>query len=167
VDFLQPTAQPNLRVLTAGPLPPNPAELVGSQRLRDLLDRLQQEADLLVLDSPPAALLADTIILATQADGVILVIEVGRTHRDLAQRTLASLHQVQAHVAGVVLNRMPLHGAGHSYYHNYALQHLRKYRHPVPPSGVMIPLAPAAPRRHTPQGQLTAVEAQEQSKTQD
>jgi non-specific protein-tyrosine kinase len=111
IFFLQATAQANLRVLTSGPLPPNTAELAGSQRLRDVLDRLQQEADLVVLDSPPAAVLSDTAVLTTQADGVLLVLEVGRTSRDLAHRTLAALQQVQAHVAGVVLNRIPLGGA--------------------------------------------------------
>ncbi len=117
--LLQPTATPGLRVLTSGPIPPNPAELLGSNRMRQLLTELLADADILVVDSPPVTALADAAILAAQADGVLLVVEVGRTTRDLARRAMAALRQVNARVVGVLLNRMPTRGSGYYYYYSH------------------------------------------------
>src|SRR5262249_36299244 len=78
-QLVQPTAVAGLRVLTSGPLPPNPAELLGSKRMQDLLARLKENADVVVIDSPPATAVVDSIILATETDGVILVIRANKT----------------------------------------------------------------------------------------
>ena len=117
--LLQPTATPGLRVLTSGPIPPNPAELLGSNRMRQILTELQADADILIVDSPPVTALADAAILAAQADGVLLVVEVGRTSRDLARRAMTALRQVNARVIGVLLNRMPTRGSGYYYYYSH------------------------------------------------
>lgn len=141
--FLQRTPIASLRVLTTGPLPPNPAELLGSQRMRDLLNTLQQHADVIVIDSPPTTAVADTAVLSTLVDGVLLVVETGKTGREPARRALAALNQVQAHVVGVVLNRMPTRGSGYYYYHyNY---HRKYYRRDdvVDASAQPIPQQPA------------------------
>ncbi len=118
-DLLQEGGLPGLRLLTTGPLPPNPAELLGSTRMRRLLADLQARADVVVLDSPPITALSDAAILATQSDGVLLVLEAGRTRRELARRAVEALGRVQARVIGALLNRMPTGGAGYYYYYQY------------------------------------------------
>ncbi len=115
--LLQETTLPNLRVLTAGPLPPNPAELLGSQRMAELMATLKNESDIVLFDSPPVTALSDTAILSTQMDGVLLVIDAGKTRRDIAKRAIEALNRVNAHVIGVLLNRMPMQGGGGYYYY--------------------------------------------------
>lgn len=117
--LLQETSLPGLQVLTSGPLPPNPAELLGSQRMAALIDILKEQADLVLFDSPPVTALSDTAILATQTDGVLLVVDAGTTRRELARRALEALNRVHAHVVGVLLNRMPLQGDSAYYYYYY------------------------------------------------
>jgi non-specific protein-tyrosine kinase len=126
--FLQRTSQiPNLAVLTSGPLPPNPAELLGSQRMHSLLTNLETIVDVVIIDSPPTTAVADTAVLATAVDGVLLVVETGKTGREPARRAIAALRQVQAHVVGIVLNRMPTRGSGYYYYHyNYDRKYYRR-----------------------------------------
>jgi succinoglycan biosynthesis transport protein ExoP len=117
--LLQETAVPGLRVLTSGMLPPNPSELLGSSRMRALLNDLLMDADNLVLDSPPVVALSDAVILSAQADGVLLVLEAGKSRREWARRAIEALRHVNAHVLGAVLNRMPKRGGGSYYYYPY------------------------------------------------
>ncbi len=117
--LLQPTAVPGLSVLTSGPLPPNPAELLGSARMRELLAHLSAQADVVLLDSPPPVALSDAAILSTQCDGVLLVFDAGSTRREVARRAVEALRRVNARVVGAVLNRMPLQGDGYYYYYYY------------------------------------------------
>ena len=118
-DILQDTGVTGLRVLTSGPLPPNAAELLGSTRMRELLVDLHTRADVVVIDSPPVTALSDAAVLAMQTDGVLLVLDAGKTRRELAKRATEALGRVQARVVGVVLNRMPARGAGYYYYYRY------------------------------------------------
>lgn len=116
-EYLQDTDIPNLRVLTTGPTPPNPAEMLGSQRMRELIDHLKAEADLLIFDSPPVLAVTDAAVLSTQMDGVLLVVEVGRTRRDVIFRAVDALRRVGAPVLGAALNRVSSgHGRGYYYY---------------------------------------------------
>ncbi len=124
--FLQQTVAPTLRVMTTGPLPPNPAELLGSQRMHDLLERLKTETDIIIIDSPPTTAVADTAVLSTLVDGVLLALYTGCTRIEMAKRALAALDQVGAHVVGAVLNRMPTRGSG-SYYYYYQYNYYRQY----------------------------------------
>jgi non-specific protein-tyrosine kinase len=101
---LQDTAVPGLSVLTSGPLPPNPVELLASRRFDRLISVLREQADYVLLDTPPAAFLSDAPMLAARADGVILVVGSGRTKRDAAKRAKEQLLRVNAHVLGVVLS---------------------------------------------------------------
>ena len=117
--LLQPTGDPRLRLLTSGPIPPNPTELLGSGRMRELLASLAGEADIVLLDSPPVLILADAAVLSTVADGVLLVVEAGRTRRDAAAKAVETLRTVNARLIGVLINRAPTRGAGSYYYYYY------------------------------------------------
>jgi len=117
--LLQETTVPGLQVLTSGPLPPNPAELLGSSRMRDLLAVLQAKADIVLLDSPPAVVLSDTAIVASQVDGTLLVLNAGTTRREFTRRAIAVLRQVNARIIGAVLNRMPAEGGGYYHYNSF------------------------------------------------
>ncbi len=118
-SFLQPTDVPGLRLLTSGPIPPNPAELLGSQRMAQLLQVLSQEAEMVILDSPPVLSVADAAILANAADGVVLVADAGRTRREMARRAKESLERAGANLLGMVLNRMTRQTSGYYYYYYY------------------------------------------------
>ena len=143
---LQAGPLPTLRVMTSGPLPPNPAEVLGSARMRAILDEIGHGADLVIIDSPPASVLADAAVLSRQVDGVLLVLHAGRTGHDVARRTVAALQQVQAHVLGVVLNRMPSRGSGYYYYHAYNYSYAKHYyRRDDSLVGGAIPVTPARP----------------------
>lgn len=117
---------PGLQVMTSGQVPPNPAELLGSARMRELLAQLTSLADIVVIDSPPTMAVSDTAVLSGLVDGVLLVLDAGKTRRELALRALTGLRQVKAHVLGVVLNRMPSRGPG-SYYYYYYYSHYDGY----------------------------------------
>ncbi len=101
---IQQTAIPNLQVLTAGPVPPNPVDLVGSQKINRMIDSLAASADLVLFDAPPVALVADAAVLAAKVDGVILVVSAGKTRRDTAAGAKAALEKANARILGVVLN---------------------------------------------------------------
>ena len=94
-----------LSLLLSGPLPPNPAELLASRRMQQLIADLAAAADVVIFDTPPALVAADALILAGRADGAILVTDQGRTRRVLARLALARLTAVRARILGAVLNR--------------------------------------------------------------
>jgi len=114
---LQPSQVEGLAVLPAGDRPPNPSELLGSRRLRELLGLLTQHVDMVVIDSPPVLPVTDAAVLAQSVDGVLLVIDAGETRRGIAQHAVESLRQVGANVIGVVLNRVPTGKGGYYYYY--------------------------------------------------
>jgi non-specific protein-tyrosine kinase len=120
--LLQPTQVEGLRVLPSGELPPNPAEMIGSQRMQQLLHDLAQQADVVLVDSPPVLPVTDAAVLAQAVDGVLLVVDVGETRRADARRTAQSLQQVRANLAGVVLNRVPTHKDGYYYASYHGIQ---------------------------------------------
>ncbi len=105
---LQATAVPGLRLLTSGPQPPNPAELIGSERMAALLREMYEAADVVVLDTPPVLAVADASLLAHISDATLLVVNAQGTRRRSAQRAVAVLNAAGAHVAGAVLNRLAL-----------------------------------------------------------
>jgi non-specific protein-tyrosine kinase len=112
------TEQGGLRILTTGPLPPNPAELLGSNRMQAVLAILKQGADLTVLDSPPLQAVADAAILSSTADGTLLVIVAGRSRRRVVRVARETLTRAGAKVLGAVLNRAP--SPAHLDYAGYA-----------------------------------------------
>lgn len=100
---LQETEVPNLRVLTAGPVPTNPVTLLSAGRLRRLLADLREQADYVLVDAPPVLTVTDAALWATAVDGVLLVITAGRTKREYAERAREVLEKVQARIVGAVL----------------------------------------------------------------
>ncbi len=116
---LQQTQVPGLRVLAAGPVSPNPAQLLSSVRMQELLARLLGETDILIMDSPPATAFVDAALLSTQVNGVLLVVEAGRTRRDSARKAIDALKHVNAPILGALLNRMPRSSADYYYYYYY------------------------------------------------
>jgi tyrosine-protein kinase len=125
--FARPTKVENLRVITTGPLPPNPAEVLGSERMRALKAQLEAEADILIFDSPPSLLLTDAAVIARLVDGVILVLDMPRVRREAAARAKETLEKVGGHILGLVLNRV--HPRGSEYYYYYYYLHARKDTH--------------------------------------
>ncbi len=117
--WLRETEIENLRVLTSGPLPPNPSELLGSKRMRRLVERLKNEADIVLFDTPPSLLVSDALVLAVEADGVLLVTEAGRTRRSAARQAAEQLRKLGANILGVVLNGVPAPRSKSYYYHEY------------------------------------------------
>ncbi len=115
---LQQTAVPGLQVLAAGPIPPNPADLLGTQRMKRVVQTLSTSADMVLFDSPPVSLVADAAMLASQVDGVILVISSGKTRREIAARAKGVLEKVNARVLGVVLNNARVDSRIYRYYNN-------------------------------------------------
>lgn len=118
-NFIRPTRVENLRLLTTGPLPPNPAELLGSKSMAALFSALQAEADVVVVDSPPVLAVADAVILGRMCDGSLLVVDSGQTRRDSALRGKDALEQAGARMLGIVLNRMKASGRYYSYNNKY------------------------------------------------
>src|SRR6266851_903001 len=114
---VQKEEESGLYLLTSGPVPPNPAELIGSDQMRHVIFELGKTFDHIVIDSPPIASFTDGILLATISDGVILVIHANECSRKVVQRSRQALLDVGAKILGVVLNRVNLHSS--DYYYNY------------------------------------------------
>jgi capsular exopolysaccharide synthesis family protein len=113
---------PNLKILTSGPVPPNPAELLGSEEMRRLLGQLSERFAHIIIDSPPAISFTDASILSTMVDGVMLVVHGGRSSRAVVRRAKQQLLDVGAHIFGVVLNNVKLETQDYyysGYYSNY------------------------------------------------
>lgn len=115
----------NLSVVGSGPFPPNPSELLGSSAMRDVLRDAQSEYDVVLIDSPPLLAVTDAAVLATMADGAILVIRVGATAKAAVRRAVAQLQTVHGRVVGAVLNDVDLRSGafsgsyGYYYYYYY------------------------------------------------
>lgn len=123
-EVAQPTKVANLFVLTSGPLPPNPAELVGSNRMRECLEAATAEFDLLLLDSPPIVSISDAIALSAVTDGVILVVQVGKVPYEVVRRTVTQIEAVKGRILGVLMNSVNMKRDGYyydyyRYYHSY------------------------------------------------
>lgn len=116
-----PTMVPNLSVMTTGPLPPNPAEILHSEAFATMLARLRELFDCVVIDSPPVVPVTDSAILSTAVDGTVLVVRAFKTTKDLARRAVRSIRDVGGHIVGTVLNAVDLdrHEYGYRYYYYY------------------------------------------------
>lgn len=109
-----------LDVLTSGPIPPNPAEMLASPKGKALWSKLTEVYDYVLIDSPPVLAVADASILATQVDGVILVLRSAQTRIDLAQKAKDQLLKANAHIIGAVLNQLNMESKDYQYYYYYS-----------------------------------------------
>lgn len=115
----QPSSVENLWVVTAGQLPPNPAELLGSQKMKLILQALLQQADLVMVDTPPTLAVTDAAVLASSMDGVLIVVKPGKTRENALMQTIKQLKQVRANILGVVLNDVNPTGSAYGYHYKY------------------------------------------------
>lgn len=115
--YLQPTSVPNLQVVCSGALPPNPAEVLGSNRMRDFLEEVATMADVVIVDSPPCVTVTDAVVLSQWVNGVLLVLDGQTTHRQGARRARENLAAAGARILGAVVNRFDTRGS--AYYYGY------------------------------------------------
>lgn len=128
-DVIQRSPQsPNLHVLAAGSAPPNPSEVLGSARMKALLEELALHSTV-IIDAPPLIPVTDGAVLTHQADGALLVVSVGKTTYDLVEKALDTLRKARGRALGVVLNKVPLKGADAS---PYSYEYRRQYGSSTP-----------------------------------
>jgi polysaccharide biosynthesis transport protein len=118
---------PSLYVLPAGTPPPNPAELLASANMRDMVDALSAQYDHIVIDTPPTLSVTDAVVLSTRADAVVLVIRSGRTTKQALRRARELLVRVNARVTGVLLNAVDLSSPDYYYYYEYQGKYGARY----------------------------------------
>jgi polysaccharide biosynthesis transport protein len=114
--YIKPTDHPNLSAMTCGPIPPNPAEVFGHDRFKELLNQLRARFDWVFIDSPPVVSLADAVILASMADMVTFVVKHNENDKELIRRCIMNVRRVNPNVIGAVLNNVDL---GRSHYKDY------------------------------------------------
>jgi len=121
-DVVIPTDVHNLDILPSGPLPPNPAELVATERMKFLVDYMESKYDMIIFDSPPLVAVTDAALLAGNVDGILLVVEAGALPRELLRQGLERLASVKANILGCILNNVNLQ-KGSQYYYYYRYYH--------------------------------------------
>jgi polysaccharide biosynthesis transport protein len=122
------TVLPNLHILPAGTPPPNPAELLASTNMKEVLDELRGQYDHIVVDTPPTLSVTDAVVLSPRADAIVLVIRSGQTTKQSLRRARDILTQVNARVSGVLLNAVDLSSPDYYYYYEYKGKYSNYYR---------------------------------------
>jgi capsular exopolysaccharide synthesis family protein len=118
-ELIQETHIDNLSVITSGPIPPNPSEMLASNRMGEVIQELKQMYDIIVIDTPPALAVTDAQIMATKCDGVLLVANAGKVKRQALKRVKDGLDHVKARLLGVVLNNIKRKKGDDHYYYYY------------------------------------------------
>jgi capsular exopolysaccharide synthesis family protein len=113
---LQETGVEGLRLLASGPKPPNPADMLGAQKLDKIIESLTNEADIVLFDAPPVIAVTDAAVLGAKVDGVLLVISAGKTKRDHAQRAKELLEKANVRIIGATLTNAPKDSGVGEYY---------------------------------------------------
>lgn len=124
---LRETPIDNLFVITSGALPPNPAELLGSEKMSEILQVVSERTDIILLDSPPVMAVTDAVVLAPRVDGVLLVVKPGTTKYAACRQAIEQLHRVGANILGVVLNDVEITRSRYHYYRGYYYTYYDKY----------------------------------------
>jgi len=117
-DVIQQTDIEGLDLITSGPIPPNPAELLGSKTMDALIEKLKEKYDLIIFDAPPVLSVTDAQILSNKADGTILVLNAGTTEKESIVKAKEALASSQANILGTILNNFILQ-KDHYYYQYY------------------------------------------------
>jgi protein-tyrosine kinase len=118
-EVIRDTNVDNLSLITSGPIPPNPSEILGSHRMQQLLDEMKEQFGVILFDTPPVLAVTDGLIISSYCDGVLLVVHAGKVKRDLVKKAKASLEHVQARILGVVLNNNERSNVESKYYYYY------------------------------------------------
>jgi len=109
----------NLKVLTSGPIPPNPAELLDTPMMRALIKEATEKFDFVLVDSPPVLPITDAAVLASQVDGILLIVKSGQTRINLAKEAKDMLENARGKIVGVILNQIRYDGDDYRYYYYY------------------------------------------------
>jgi capsular exopolysaccharide synthesis family protein len=118
-SVVRPTRIKNLWILSSGRVPPNPSELIGSESMKQVMNRLSKEFDLIICDAPSILVVTDPVLMATHVDSVILVVSVERAKRETVQRARKLMDAAKAHISGVVLNGLEASRRHYYYYYYY------------------------------------------------
>ncbi|MCI0481933.1 MAG: CpsD/CapB family tyrosine-protein kinase, partial [Candidatus Dadabacteria bacterium] len=118
-DTVRETEIDNLHVIMSGPIPPNPAELLGSERMKELIHALQERYDIVLFDGPPILGFADSQLLARAVDGVLIVTSTGITQRKTLQLSIEELRKVQGKILGAIINRLESSSSRYRYANYY------------------------------------------------
>lgn len=118
-DVVRATEVENLWLLTSGPIPPNPSELLGSHKMRVFLEKAAAQYDTVLVDAPPVIAVTDAAVLAPLVDGVLLVVKSAVTRVDMIKDAKAQLEKASARILGVVLNAVKMQGEDYQYYYYY------------------------------------------------
>lgn len=113
------TEQKNLRIITTGPLPPNPAELLGSQRMQAAVTKIKEAAEIVIFDTPPVQVVADAAVMSSYLDATVIVVDARNTRRGALRHTREALARAGANVLGVILNRVPKASRSSAYGYYY------------------------------------------------
>ncbi|MGG1071863.1 CpsD/CapB family tyrosine-protein kinase [Priestia megaterium] len=114
---VQSTEVPNLYVLTSGPIPPNPSELLASKQMGEVLDEMKERFDMVIFDTPPILAVADAQILANQVDASLLIVSSSKTEKDAALKAKELLTQAKSKLLGAVLNNRKMEEGNYYYYY--------------------------------------------------
>ena len=114
---VQQTEVPNLYVLTSGPIPPNPSELLASKQMTEVLAEMKEQFDMVIFDTPPILAVADAQILANQVDASLLIVSSGKTEKDAALKSKELLTQAKSKLLGAVLNNRKMEEGNYYYYY--------------------------------------------------
>lgn len=118
-EVIRETSVEGLHLLPSGPIPPNPAELLGSEKMKQAVEEMKSAYDLILFDTPPVIAVTDAQILASELDGVILVVHSGKTNREMAVKAKGLLETVHANLLGVILNHNKMERKKDYYYYYY------------------------------------------------
>lgn len=118
-EVIQADVFPNLDVVTSGPVPPNPAELLGSKKMKALLQEAAEAYDYVFLDMPPVLAVTDAALMSSQVDGTVLILGSGDISPDEGKQAKSLLEKVHANILGVILNKVPQHHKSGYYYYYY------------------------------------------------
>lgn len=128
-EVIQADVFPNLDVVTSGPVPPNPVELLGSKKMKALLQEAAEAYDYVFLDMPPVLAVTDAALMSSQVDGTVLILGSGDISPDEGKQAKSLLEKVHANILGVILNKVPQHHkSGYYYYYYYDEDHHKKRR---------------------------------------
>lgn len=122
VDAFRKTEVPNLFAISAGPIPPNPSEILASRRMAEIIEELKDHFDYILLDTPPLGMVTDAAVLNPVVDGYIVLASLGSVHRDALLNVLDTFKKINAHVVGIVANKVPISKkfSKYGYYSAYA-----------------------------------------------